>query len=137
MENLFDKVRRALLDELPDGVYEDPLTLGVSLKLNVLAESGVRGPRHYFGIYAGYTEEQGILDISLGGVLKKRHADDYEKLEREVTKLNGGVRWIAFLGGKAIRVESDDAWRLVEGPVCEFVAAVAKKWEQYRNTRPE
>lgn len=137
MENLFDKVRGALLDELPSSAYEYPQTLGVSLKLNVLATSGAKKLRHYFGIYAGYTDEGGILDISLGRVLKERHTNDYEKLEQDVTQLNGGVRWINFLGGKAVRVDGDNAWRLVENRLCEFAAAVVKRWEQYRNTPPQ
>ena len=137
MEHLFDTVRGALLEQLPGGVYEDPLNYGVSLKLNVLGGSGIRGPRHYFGIYAGYTEEGGSIDISLGGILRERHTDDYKRLEGDARNLEGGVRWIKWLGGNAISVDSEKAWRLVKGPLCEFAAAVAKKWEQYRNTPPE
>lgn len=132
----FEAVRRAVREQMPSGVFEDPRTYGVSLQLSNRKKSGVKGPVHYFGIYVG-SIERGDLVVSLGSVLEERHADDYKKLEVGVRKLGDRVRWINWHGGKAIAVERDEDWPVVEPLLCEFAAAVAKKWEQYRNTPPE
>lgn len=136
LRNRFETVRDDLLERLPDSVFLDPRTFGISLKLDNIKRSGVRGPDHYFGIYVA-DSDRGQLVVSLGSVLKKRHADDYRRLEEGVRGLKGGGRWVNWLRGKGISVDSDGDWTTVKPLLCEFVATVSREWERYRNTPPE
>ena len=108
------------------GVFEDPRTYGVSLKMSLVGETGVRGPRPYFGVYAGYTAP-GVISISLGTILEQRHADEYRKLEKRVQL----IPWTH--GGKSIEVGSDEDWKRIEPHLRAFAGAVREGRQQYRN----
>lgn len=136
LRNRFETVCGDLLERLPSSVFQDPGAWGISLKLDNLKRSGVRGPDHYFGIYVADCE-RGSLVVSLGSVLKKRHADDYRRLADEVMGLKGHGRWVDWRGGKAVSLGRDGDWEIVKPLLREFVATVSKGWEQYRNTPPE
>lgn len=136
LRDRFETIRRDLLERLPGGIFQDPGTFGISLKLDNVKRSGVRGPDHYFGIYVADCE-RGQLVVSLGSVLKKRHADDYRRLEEGVRGLKGSGRWVNWLRGKGISVDSEGDWTIVKPLLCKFVATVSEEWERYRNTPPE
>ena len=122
----FEAVRLALREELQGGVFEDPRTYGVSLKMSLVGETGVRGPRPYFGVYAGYAA-RGVISISLGTILEQRHADEYRKLEKRVQL----IPWTH--GGKSIEVGSDEDWKRIEPHLRAFAIAVREGRQQYRN----
>lgn len=99
LRNRFETVCGDLLERLPSSVFQDPRIFGISLQLNNLKRSGARGPDHYFGIYVA-DSERGQLVVSLGSVLKMRHADDYRRLEDDVMGLKGHGRWVDWHWGE-------------------------------------
>ena len=122
LTDLFGTVRNAILEELPEGVIEDPLRVGVSLR--------VRGPRPYFGIFAGH-DGKARLDISLNAILEESHASALARLEESVTL----SPWRH--GGWSISVESQNDWDRVQKPLREFAAAVGATSAERRDAPAE
>lgn len=123
----FDTVRQALREGMPDAVVEETGKYGVGLQLDVVGDDGVRRRRTHFGVYAAYSGG-GVVDVSLGLILKNRYRDGYRRLKKSVKVKT----WPH--GAGAIHIESDDDWKRVRGPLCEFAAAVSRDWEQSGGT---
>lgn len=123
----FDEVRQALRERMPGAAVEETGKYGVGLQLEVVGDDGVRCRRTHFGIYAAYSG-RGVVDVSLGLILKNHYRDGYRRLKKEVAV----KRWQH--GAGAIPIESDDDWKRVRGPLCEFAAAVSRDWEQSGRT---
>ena len=125
----FEAVRAALRERMPSGVFENPTAKGVSLQLSSIGPGGVRGPRHYFGVFAEYRSE-GVVEISLGAITEQRHAEVHAALADRVAL----SEWLH--GGKVIVIESDERWEQIKPYVCEFAEAVYEEWLRYRNEPP-
>lgn len=127
LKERFETVRHALRERMPGAVVEETGKYGVGLQLEVVGEDGVRRRRTHFGIYAAYSGS-GVIDVSLGMILRNRYRDGYRRLTKSATVKS----WQH--GAGAIEIASDDDWKRIEAPLCEFAAAVAKEWEKPGHT---
>ena len=126
LKERFEAVLLVLREELHGSVFEGLRKNGVALQASLVRETGVRGALLYFGVYAGYAA-RGVISISLGTILERRHADEYRKLEKRVQL----IPWIH--GGKSIEVGSDEDWKRIAPYLREFAGAVREGLRQYRN----
>ncbi len=122
----FDAVCTTLRDRLPT-VFENPTRYGLSFQLTVTGNTGVRGPRPFFGVFAGYSKPDGI-DISLGTWVTDLHGEAVSDLGEKVSLSD----WTH--GGKVLMVESNEEWDEVKPAFSEFVTRVVEEWTEYRNT---
>ena len=125
----FDAVCTTLRDRLPT-VFEDPRRYGLSFQLTVTGNTGVRGPRPFFGVFAGYSKPDRI-DISLGTWITDFHGEAVAQLGEKVSLSD----WPH--GGKVVMIESNEEWVQVKPAFSEFVNRVVEKWTEYRNSPME
>lgn len=125
----FDAVCETLRARLP-AVFEAPRVHGISFQLDVTGNTGVRGPRPFFGVFAGHSKPSGI-EISLGTWVTDFHKEAIVKLEDNV----GLSDW--RFGGKVLMIESMEEWNQVKPAFSEFVTRVVKEWKEYRNSAME
>ena len=125
----FDAVCETLRDSLPT-VFENPTRYGISFQLDVTGKTGIRGPRPFFGVFAGYPEPDRI-NISVGTWVTDLHAEAVAQLGKKV----GLSDWVH--GGKRLMVESNEKWDQLKPAVSEFVIRVIEEWKRYRNSPTE
>lgn len=122
----FDAVCETLRDRLPT-VFENPTRYGISFQLDVTGKTGIRGPRPFFGVFAGYSKPDGI-EISLGTWVTDFHGEAVAQLGEKVSLSD----WAH--GGKVLTVESDEEWNRVKAAFSDFVTSVVEEWGKYRNS---
>ena len=122
----FDAVCETLRDRLPT-VFENPTRYGISFQLDVTGKTGVRGPRPFFGVFAGYSKPDGI-EISLGTWVTDFHGEAVAQLGEKVSLSD----WAH--GGKVLAVESNDEWGRVKATFSDFVTTVVEEWRKYRKS---
>ncbi len=125
LEQRFDSICGELRRRLPGSAFEDARRYGISFQLDGRSSAGVRGPRSYFGVYAGYTQP-GVVDISVGSWSLVKTDEAFKQLSSAVQLRD----WPH--GGYAIPVDSDERWEAVRPAVGNFAAAVVAAWREYR-----
>lgn len=132
LKELFDEVCETVRTALPSGVYESPQGHGISFQLQIVGPSGIRGPRTYFSVLAGYAEPDSVT-ISLGGAALRENASALATLEGEIALRD----WSHGNVGRAVFISSDEQWEQQRDAVVRFVEATAKAWHGYRNVPQE
>lgn len=124
---LFNTVCESVRTSLPSA-FENPTGHGISFQLQVMGPSGIRGPRTYFSVLAGYAEPE-LVTISLGGAALRENESALQTLRAEVDLRD----WSHGNAGLAVFIASEEDWSQKREAVVGFVEATAKAWSGYRN----
>ena len=128
LADLFNTVCGDLRSGLPN-CYEDPTGHGISFQLTIMGPSGVRGPRTYFSVLAGYAEPDSVT-ISLGGAALHQNEEAFNTFRSEANLRD----WPHGKAGVAVFISSEEDWEAQRDAVLQFAEATVEAWQSYRNT---